>query len=237
VPPVPSTLKHQLQRELNLPWNSVHSGDLSGISNPPAASDKKRHAAVSIREPVIRVIEDVEEFGSELQIDAFVKPCVLQYSEVSIEEVGASQGVATEIAERPRSLQNKAAGIEPFVHLSDLHLAAGNVVRPRRQRYRCSAGGFVVAILDVLRQGTRCREDSTDLPSPNECVTFESQGPQSVDLEHVREIMGAHRFIRREVIRIRKVSRAICIETAQVCAVVDAVVTVARLAKPGGFRI
>ena len=99
----------QFQSELDLPV--VALGRTDHARAPCAGSRIGVHRAGRQRE--VRVIEHVEDLGTEFEVSAFSKNRVLGEREVELLESRRDHGVASQVPEGSRCLQYKGAGIEP----------------------------------------------------------------------------------------------------------------------------
>src|SRR5439155_2994972 len=69
----------------------------------------------AIRVSEVRVVQEVEELGPELQPALSADAHVLEYRDVPVREPGGPQDVAARVAERPRRWSGEGRGIEPEV--------------------------------------------------------------------------------------------------------------------------
>src|ERR1700722_9658829 len=121
--PAPENLKQELQRQLN---NTARLcfGDLS----------KRRRTYVVVRQPKVRVVEDVEELRAEL--DAFRLPNrdVLEQREVPLLQRRSGQDVTARVAELPglcvRVQLLERFHVEPLLNRARSSVRIANEVRP-----------------------------------------------------------------------------------------------------------
>src|SRR6266571_2611538 len=78
------------------------------------AEGAARH--IIIRRPEIDVIKGVEELGAELYRGLLRHSCVFEKTEVSIEELGASQDVLSRVAKSSDGVRRERGSIEPLLN-------------------------------------------------------------------------------------------------------------------------
>src|SRR5262249_31161700 len=69
----------------------------------------------------IGVIENIECFGPELQIQSFTDSYPLEQRSVDAEHAGSTERTATHVPERPLGRQHKGSRIEPLIRLPQNH--------------------------------------------------------------------------------------------------------------------
>ena len=79
------------------------------------------------------MVQDVEEFSTELQAEALPNLRVFQQREIEVPKIRTAPGIPSQIAERPWRLQRETRRVVPFVHCPHIYFAAGNVVRTRSE--------------------------------------------------------------------------------------------------------
>ena len=105
------TLKHNLQRKLQLPWRTICSGDFAR-AGVQSRTGKDRRVRVLER----RMIQNVERLRPELHLEGLRDlrhPEFFCQRVVQIPEVRTDNGVASRIAVRALRLQREAARVEP----------------------------------------------------------------------------------------------------------------------------
>ena len=92
--------KNQLQAKLEHARAAIAEAWVAG-TNIRCASDRAEVASVNlhIRQTEVRMIEDIEELGAELQRDSFVNPRVLVNREVQHIEARSYDDVSSSVAE------------------------------------------------------------------------------------------------------------------------------------------
>src|SRR5881628_484019 len=114
----PPILELQLQRELDLP-----RGRGSLLNDPARGAVCGAVEDNLIRVPQIRVIQNIERLGTELQIQSLTDSHSLQERGVDHEQAGATQRAAPYVSEGPLGRQHKGSRIEPLIRLPHNHLS------------------------------------------------------------------------------------------------------------------
>lgn len=120
------------------------------------------------------MVNHIEEFGPELEIETFPNPRVLEQGYTHILVAGTAQDVPSRIAEAPVVRENESLSVEPLFGCPILKLAGSNPVGTiiGAEAQARDAG---VAVIDLGQEGNRERPsalqgyDSVGGPSAEQC--------------------------------------------------------------------
>jgi hypothetical protein len=117
------------------------------------------------------VVEDVEELGAELGVEAFGELRGLQEGSVEVDEVGAGEGVAAKIADGSCCGGEEGGGVEELGGCAGIEIAVEVGVDVGADGVACVAGaGGVVAELWGEGEAGLKRGDGAYGPSGDEAV-------------------------------------------------------------------
>src|SRR5262245_54238156 len=155
--PLGPTSKEHFYCELNLARRAEFP-----CREPRARNAAKIRTAYDVpRLPKVRVIKEVEQFGSELHACPFAKHCVLGYRQVRVIEGRSDDHIASQIAETLN--RHKHGCVEPAIDLPD------HVYRPGSVGSKgVSDPGYNAIVGDNVYRAAALRlNDRADLPTCN----------------------------------------------------------------------
>jgi len=124
-----------------------------------------------VRRGEVGVVEDVEELGAELGVETLAEPGGFVQREVEVGEVGADEGVATEVAEGSIGRCAEGGGVEKLLRRMRVEIAVEVGVDVGADRVAgVSAAGGVVAELRREREAGLDSCDGAQRPAADGAV-------------------------------------------------------------------
>src|SRR5579864_8949291 len=166
---------------------------------------------VRIRLPELRMIKQIERFGSELHRETLERPKILEQRGIEIRTAWSKQNVAARIAVNKLRRREKCSRVEPSAEraLAGRQIAIAAAIRTAR---RAGVHGRIVQLRREGKSGLRLQE-TVDLPTTQDrtrqALPAETWQPIShADGEPVANIEGGVAAIAKAALRVLRRSRA-----------------------------